>query len=72
MINGLNTYVPSFQSGEKGDGKAIVITGSKQGTCCIVLVLNRQDVNGAKGSPIHLATPRTTRAKQLSKHLPSI
>lgn len=31
MINGLNTYVPSFQSRSSSTPSAIVITGSKQG-----------------------------------------
>ncbi|EAT80142.1 hypothetical protein HBH56_094920 [Parastagonospora nodorum] len=31
VINGLNSYAPSFQSRGSGDASAIVITGSKQG-----------------------------------------
>lgn len=31
VINGLNTYVPSFQSRSSNTPSAIVITGSKQG-----------------------------------------
>jgi NAD(P)-dependent dehydrogenase (short-subunit alcohol dehydrogenase family) len=31
VINGLNTYVPSFQSRASDEAAAIVVTGSKQG-----------------------------------------
>lgn len=54
VINGLNAYVPEFQKGD-GKGKAIVITGSKQG------------ITNPPGNPAYNASKAAVKA--LAEHL---
>ncbi|KAH7381355.1 hypothetical protein DE146DRAFT_670372 [Phaeosphaeria sp. MPI-PUGE-AT-0046c] len=56
VINGLNAYVPEFQKGDgKKEGKAIVITGSKQG------------ITNPPGNPAYNASKAAVKA--LAEHL---
>jgi short-subunit dehydrogenase len=55
VINGLNTYVPSFQSRSSGEASAIVITGSKQG------------ITNPPGNPAYNASKAAVKA--LAEHL---
>jgi NAD(P)-dependent dehydrogenase (short-subunit alcohol dehydrogenase family) len=55
VINGLNTYVPSFQSRSSKEASAIVITGSKQG------------ITNPPGNPAYNASKAAVKA--LAEHL---
>jgi NAD(P)-dependent dehydrogenase (short-subunit alcohol dehydrogenase family) len=55
VINGLNTYVPSFQSRSNASPAAIVITGSKQG------------ITNPPGNPAYNASKAAV--KTLAEHL---
>jgi NAD(P)-dependent dehydrogenase (short-subunit alcohol dehydrogenase family) len=55
VINGLNTYVPSFQSRSSSTPSAIVITGSKQG------------ITNPPGNPAYNASKAAV--KSLAEHL---
>jgi NAD(P)-dependent dehydrogenase (short-subunit alcohol dehydrogenase family) len=55
VINGLNTYVPSFQSRSSDEASAIVITGSKQG------------ITNPPGNPAYNASKAAVKA--LAEHL---
>lgn len=55
VINGLNTYVPSFQTRSSSRGSSIVITGSKQG------------ITNPPGNPAYNASKAAVKA--LAEHL---
>jgi NAD(P)-dependent dehydrogenase (short-subunit alcohol dehydrogenase family) len=55
VINGLNTYVPSFQARSSTEASAIVITGSKQG------------ITNPPGNPAYNASKAAVKA--LAEHL---
>jgi NAD(P)-dependent dehydrogenase (short-subunit alcohol dehydrogenase family) len=55
VINGLNTYAPSFQSRTSTEPSAIVITGSKQG------------ITNPPGNPAYNASKAAVKA--LAEHL---
>lgn len=55
VINGLNTFVPSFQSRKSSNPSAIILTGSKQG------------ITNPPGNPAYNATK--SAVKTLAEHL---